>query len=350
MGSLSPITGLLRPSRTRTHHASRFTRCVGALATALYLSHSGAAVIQEDFATDPVVHGWRIFGNTNLFHWNTPNQNLEVTWDSSSSNSYFQVPTGTILTREDDFSFALDLRLNDIAGGVNAGKPGPFELAFGFQNCVDAQRTNFFRGNGRNSPNLAEFDYFAGASGIQPTVWPAIWSTNSTLSYNGIGDFTVMTLPLGVVMRISVAYTSSNQTMTTSIVTNGTSVGSIHSVKVSTNFTDFRGGTFAIASYTDAGQSGSGQGSILAHGVIDNITFTVPPPPIQFLQEAFAPGVSQVQFVSCSNWLYTLERTTDLQSWTDASPPLPGNSTTLVIQDTNVLTPTALHRIRAERP
>jgi hypothetical protein len=309
-----------------------------------------SATYPEDFSTNPVTHGWRVFGNTNLFTWDSTNQNLQVTWDSSSSNSYFQLPTGTILTRQDDFSFALDLRIDDIAGGINSGKPAPFELAIGFQNWVDAQKTNFFRGNGHNSPNVAEFDYFAGASGIQPTVWPAMWSTNSSLSYNGPTDYTIMTLPLDIFMHITVVYTASNQTVATTITTNGIAVGSVHSARVSTNFTDFRVGTFSISSYTDAGQSGSGQGSILAHGAIDNITVTVPPQPILSLQAICTNGVSQVRFVSQSNWVYTLERTTDLQSWSDASPPVAGNGTNLVIQDTNSSAANACYRVRAERP
>jgi hypothetical protein len=308
------------------------------------------ATFQEDFSVDPASHGWRVFGDTNLFNWDSTNQNLQVTWDSSSSNSYFHLATGTILTRQDEFSFAVDLRVDDIAGGVYSGKPGPFEIAFGFQNWVDAQKTNFFRGNGHNSPDLAEFDYFAGASGIQPTVWPAFWSTNSALSYNGPSDYTVMTLPLGVFMHISVAYASSNQTWTTTITTNGVSVGAVHSAKISSNFTDFRVGTFAIESYSDAGQSGSGQGSILAHGVIDNISFTVPPAPIQSLQALVTNGVAQVEFVSRSNWVYTLERTIDLESWVDASVGMAGNGTNMVIQDTNTPGANACYRVRAERP
>jgi hypothetical protein len=120
-------------------------------------------------------------------------------------------------------------------------------------------------------------------------------------------------------------------------------------MKVSPSFTDFRTGAFAIESYSDAGQSGSGQGSILAHGVIDNITFTVPPPPIRSLQAILTNGVSQVQFVSRSNWVYTLERTTDLQLWSDASPPMPGNAANLIIQDTNPPTIIVCYRVRAER-
>jgi hypothetical protein len=52
-------------------------------------SIGGAATISENFANDPLRNGWQIFGDTNLFQWDSTNQNLDVTWDSSQTNSYF---------------------------------------------------------------------------------------------------------------------------------------------------------------------------------------------------------------------------------------------------------------------
>jgi len=140
------------------------------LASAL-LSH--AAIITEDFTNDPLAHGWRILGDTNLFIWNATSHNLNVTWDSSRPNSYFYLPLRTILNRDDDFSLALDLQLTDFAVGVNSNKPSTFELAFGFLNSTQATTTNFFRGNGFDSPNLVEFDFFPEGQ-FAPTVWPSI--------------------------------------------------------------------------------------------------------------------------------------------------------------------------------
>src|SRR5882724_10587949 len=87
---------------------------------------SQAAIITEDFATDPLIRGWRVFGDSTLFAWNQTGHNLSVTWDSSRSNSYYYVPLGTILNRLDDFSLELDLELQDITGGVNPNKPSTF--------------------------------------------------------------------------------------------------------------------------------------------------------------------------------------------------------------------------------
>src|SRR5260221_6666079 len=85
-----------------------------------------AATISESFVSDPAIRGWQSFGVTNLFAWNTTNQNLAVTWDSSKSNSYFFIPVQTILAGSDDFSIALDLYLNDVTAGIDPSKPSTF--------------------------------------------------------------------------------------------------------------------------------------------------------------------------------------------------------------------------------
>ncbi|MEO7298166.1 MAG: hypothetical protein ABI042_06265 [Verrucomicrobiota bacterium] len=318
-------------------------------AFALFLLLAGAlscnaVTVSENFSTDPTARGWRDFNNTNLFRWNSTNQNIDATWDSSKTNTYFYFPTGTILNRYDDFSFELDLRLNDFAGGVTAGKTNAFELTFGFQNLTNATKTNFFRGTGRNSPNLVEFAFFPD-NGYGQTVWPTVWSTNSVLNYNGDSDFTLLNLPVGVTMHISLAYTSSNKTVKTSITTNGVSIGAVNNVVLSSAFTDFRVDTFALESYSDFGTTDS----ILAHGSIDNITLTMPPPPVQNFLGAFTNGQWQVEFLSRTNWKYVLERTQTFQAWTETSPHTNGTGAKIFLFDTNAILPaTQFYRIRAD--
>src|SRR6266576_4552247 len=84
---------------------------------------SPATTLAEGFATDPLARNWIATGNTNLFHWNAANQNLEVTWDSSQSNSYFCRAFGTSLTEASDFMLGFDLQETDTTGGVNPSKP-----------------------------------------------------------------------------------------------------------------------------------------------------------------------------------------------------------------------------------
>src|SRR5687767_3968398 len=109
---------------------------------------SRAAAILENFDAAPESREWRTFGDPSLFHWNATNQNLEVTWDSSRTNSLFYRPLRTVLTKAADFSFGFDLRLRDIAIGVNTNKPYTFEIAIGLCRFSSITNANFFRGAG----------------------------------------------------------------------------------------------------------------------------------------------------------------------------------------------------------
>ncbi len=307
----------------------------------------GGVVWWEDFASDPLARGWSIFGDTNLFRWNATNQNLEVTWDSSRSNSYFQLPLGTLLTRRDDFSVALDLKLSDIAIGVNPGKPGTFQIAFGFLNQANARQTNFIRGTGSDSPNVVEFNFFPD-SGYGPTVWPAVFSTNSVMNYGGSGDFSLFDLPVGVPMRFVLSYTASNQTAAVSITTNGELIGPVTSARLMTNFSQFILNTFAIASYSDARQSPFMPGSILAHGVVDNVVVSAPLPPVRDFRGGLAGENWQGTFQSRTNWNYLLQASENLLGWTNISPMIAGSGQAMNLTDTNaVLFGKRFYRINA---
>ena len=65
--------------------------------------------------------------------------------------------------------------------------------------------------------------------------------------------------------------------------------------------TDFRLDTLAISSYSAAGDAYGD--SLLAHGAVDNIIVTLPPPPVQGLTGAVSHGLWQVQFNERTNWL-----------------------------------------------
>ena len=314
---------------------------------------SGAVTITEDFVGNPATNGWSAYGDTNLFAWNATNQDVEVTWDSAQTNSYFYHSLGTILNRNDDFAVALDLELTDVAAGVNPSKPSTFELAFGFMNFAAATNSAFLRGTGANASDLVEFDFFPGADVISATVWPSFWSTNGTLNYNGPSDYTLIDLPVGVMMHIALNYTAEDATMRCEITTNGTSIGDINPVTLRSStppFTDFQVDTFALESYSDAGQPGRYAGSLLAHGTVRNVVVTVPPPPAIELQGGWIDGAWQVSFNAPTNWIFALQRSSDLKTWSGASPPVPGTGGMLVLNDTNAPSAVIFYRVRATRP
>lgn len=305
-----------------------------------------AATFTEDFSSDPLQNGWQIFGNTNLFQWDSTDGNLDVTWDSSQTNSYLYHPLGTIVTKSDDFSLAFDLQLSDIVIGVNPNKTNTFELVVGFINLTSATNANLERGIGVNAAhgarNTCEFDYFPD-SGFGATISPTMISSNNQFATKFAKP---LTLDPGALFHVAMAYTASNLTLQTTVTRNGEAFGSISNVVLSGSFSDFRLDQVAICSYSDAGADGS----LLAHGAVDNFVVTVPPPPVQNLSGNFTSGVWQAQFLSRSNWLYALQRSADLQSWTNVSSATPGNATNLFLPDTGSPPDKAFYRISAQRP
>ncbi|HLZ55045.1 MAG TPA: hypothetical protein VKS19_11240, partial [Verrucomicrobiae bacterium] len=199
----------------------------------------GAATLTEDFSSDPLPNGWKIFGDTNLFQWDATNQDLAVTWDSSQTNSYFYHSLRTIVAKSDDFSLAFDLQLSDIAVGVNSNKPDTFELAVGFINLVSATNTNLERGIGINAAhgarNVCEFDYFPD-SGFGATISPTLISSNNQFATTFAHPFT---LDPGALFHVAMTYSAGNQTLQTSVTRNGQPFATTN-VVLGSSFSDFR--------------------------------------------------------------------------------------------------------------
>lgn len=310
-----------------------------------------ADTFTEDFSTDPAARGWRVVGDTSLFQWNSINQNLEVTWDSSRTNSYFHRPLGTVLTRSDDFTLAFDLRLRDIGRGTTPGLPGTMQLAVGFLNLAGATNGSFLRATGSDSPNVAEFGYFPD-SGFGASVSPTFISSNNQFAAAFYSTFTLTTNDL---FRITMNYTASNLTLVTLMTSNGLPFGPIEDVILGgppffIPFSDFRVDTLSISSYSEAGQDPNYAGSILAHGTVDNFVVTTPPPPVANLSGGFSNQLWQVQFTSRTNWSYTLERSGDFVTWTTASLSVSGNGGSLSLSETGPASgPASFYRVNARR-
>ncbi len=309
-------------------------------------SISGAATLEQDFSSDPLQNGWKIFGDTNLFQWDATNQDLDVTWDSSQTNSYFYHPLGTIPAGDDNFHLSFDLMFQDYASGTTPGKPYDFEAAIGFLNFANAMQTNFSRGAGINKTsgpdNLVEFDFFPAFSIYQPTISQVIVSTNNAWLYN---NQNLLDLTPGQWFHVDMDYNGTTRILTTIVTNNGVQYGMTQTILVPTNF-DFRVTAVSVSSYSDQNATGS----ILAHGAVDNFILTVPPSPVQNFAGGFTHGVWQTQFLSQSNWLYTLQRSPDFQLWTNVSSTMPGNATNLFLQDASPPPSEAFYRISAQRP
>jgi hypothetical protein len=359
----SPTLNLPRSRAAQLKDQSMLTKVLILPALAglfLVAPNSHATTITQDFAGSPLTNGWSVFGDSNLFLWDATSQNLHVTWDSTRSNTYFHHPLGTVLTRHDDFSFAFDLRLNDIASGVEPGKTGPLQLGFGFLNYTNATSTDFIRGGYGKAPNVAGFDYYAwGFFDFGGTIFESPAATPPAF-ISGVNRFAYAPvivasynheLPTNQTVRVTMAYTASNQTVAVTIHTNGQATVSLPNLVLNSangfeDTDDFYVDIFSISSFSSAGDD---YNSILAHGTVDNVVVTLPPP-VQNLTGGFSNGIWQVAFASRSNWLYTLERTVDFAAWANASLAVPGNASNLSLLDTNPPVGQAFYRVRAARP
>ena len=318
------------------------TFVLGLAAASLFaLSTLGATpsvVISNSFAIDPAQQGWKTFGNSNLFNWNSTNGCLDVTWDSSKSNSYFYHPIGTVLTRKDDFAMEFDLTIHDLVGS--------FELAFGFLNLGDATGPGFLRGTGSGATNLVEVDYFPPndpwGGGIAPTFF-ATNRWNKTYNSGLSSGWFPTTLPVGTPIHVSLTYTGLTSTVFTTVSADG-STNVYAPFTLETSFTDFRCDAFAIESYSDTGAYG---GRVFAHGSVRNVKLTVPPVKIK---GQLQPTGWTVTFDSLVDWNYALERSSDLMTWTNVPATIYRTGAACTLQDSDAATGARYYRVRAQGP
>ena len=328
------------------------------IAALVAASFAGAATIAENFSNDPRGHGWKTFGDTNLFRWNATNQNLEVTWDSSRTNSFFHLPLGTIVSKSDDFAVAFDLRMRDLAIGTSAGKPDTFEIALGLISSVSSTNPNYFRGTGQSATygvkNTVEFDYFPPTAVISATFAPTIIASNALVSFSDNHDGVVLTT--NDLFHITMTYTASNRVMKTAITRNGLPYGAPpgNTIKDMTLAIDrdFRVDRLAVINYSDALQVGQTQywGSVLAHGTVDNLLVTVPDAPVENLTATKSNSTWRATFTTKTNWFYSLERSVDFATWNVTSTTNGGTGGAMVLQDTNVPGNGVFYRVKAVKP
>jgi hypothetical protein len=230
------------------------------------------------------------------------------------------------------------------------------QLGFGFLNSTVATNASFMRGAFGSAPNVAEFDYYTDGYYVGYGPSPAT-TTPSFISDSGCdycpSDLSVYDneLPTNQTVHVTFTYTASNQTAVVVVTTNGVPLGQLPALTLNNangfaDSDDIQVDMFSISSYSSAGDD---YDSVLAHGSVANIVITVPPP-AQNVTGAFSNGVWQVQFTDHLNWLYTLQRTTNLVSWVDISTATSGNGTNLFLPDNNPPPNNAFYRVRADRP
>lgn len=299
-------------------------------------------VVMENFFSNPAQTGWNTFGDTNLFQWDSTNGVLDVTWDTSQSNSYYYKPLGTTLTKADAFAVDFDLQLKDIQ------HTNSFEIALGLFNFGEATDPNFSRG-AAFSPDLFEFDYFPDNGLGSPST--AATMADDTGGFTNYPNFYFIydTRPInpGTTYHVRLQHAAGSSMLSGEVLTNGQVYTTMPNAFPG-DLADFQLDTLAVSSYSGAGQDPSFVGSILAHGTVDNLMVTLPPPS-RNLVVTNSGSQWQVQFGSFTNWQYTLQRSADLVNWSDASFPASGTGNMMTLIDTNAAALQAFYRIRANQ-
>jgi len=123
------------------------------------------------------------------------------------------------------------------------------------------------------------------------------------------------------------AHVSGDPGLSGEVFTNGILYASLTNTFPSA-ITDIRLDTIAVSSYQDDGFGDT----VLAHGTVANLVVTVPPPRGPKFDRVIQHAIWQVQFADRTNWMFTLERSTDLFSWTNASSTTSGVDNLLILQ------------------
>jgi hypothetical protein len=330
-------------SRLRCASARQAVLCVVA---ALFVCCGLQAVtFTEDFSADPATNGWKIFGDTNLFQWDSTNHNLAVTWDSSQSNSYFYHPLGTVLGKADAFAVDFDIRLNSLHW------TNTFQLAVGLLNLSNAVNPGFSRALGY-SPDIFEFNYFpdSGDGFGDPNLAASMTDdTDSITSFpNFYFIFDTQPMILGTNYHVTLTHAAGAGLISATVFTNG-QVYSTMPLFYSGAIGDLRLDTLSVSSYSGAGQDPAFAGSLLAQGTVDNFVVTLPLL-AHNLTGSFTNGIWQSRVTTYSDTHYTLQRSTNFTSWSDVTAPVAGNGDVLLFSDTNALTDKAFYRVRADKP
>lgn len=265
----------------------------------------------ESFDTDPPAAGWEATGDTSLFVWRPSVGELAVTWDSSRPNSYFRRALPVPVTSTNDFHLGFTLRLDAAAGGVHPGRPGPFQIALGLQRRAAADSPGFLRGTGNDSPDLVEWNWFPD-TGFGATISPVIVSSAGRFH----PAFTFEELMLGTVHRVSMAWDAARRRLRAELDSGGDRVPVVTEVTFPAGAGDFVVDAFAVASYSDAGQTPPEYaGSILAEGAVDDVSVWIAQPRGPALSLARAGNGWRLTWPGWPGWRYRVEATEDFLLW-----------------------------------
>jgi hypothetical protein len=337
----SPTTINQKVPRTAQHATPAI---LAFLLCLLAASSVRAVTFTENFTNNPAQNGWQSFGDASLFQWDSVNDVMDVTWDSSQTNSYFYHPLGTTLSIADSFTVNFDIQLNDIT--YDSYPFYPMNVAVGLFNYNEATNSGFSRPDG-TTPDLFEFDYFPDNGLGEPNLSALL--ADMTVTATNESDFyfifDILPMEAGTTYHVSLTHAAGAADLSAIVYTNG----QVYST-MPTGFTapieDFHLDTLSINSYQE---DATYPDNLLAHGTVGNFTVTLPPV-VRNLAGTFSNGVWQAQFGTYTGWNYTLDRSTNLMAWRNITAAVSGTGDIMTLSDTSPPSGKAFYRVRALAP
>ena len=141
-------------------------------------------------------------------------------------------------------------------------------------------------------------------------------------------------------------FSAADQTLSTRILRNGEPLAPVETVQLPAGFTGFEVDAFSVSSFHESGADGS----ILAHGRIDNIVLAYPDGSVSHLSGRMDGDNWMSRFLSRSGWIYQLERSRNLSEWTRVGEPKTGTGGWMELGDPARAADLGFYRIRGERP
>ena len=208
-------------------------------------------------------------------------------------------------------------------------------------NLASVTRPSFYRGSGIHEEfgprGLVEWSYHAD-SGFGATISSGLISLDNQWS---LSNTFPLEMQMGATYQVEMTMNAEAETLTTTMseVFGGPEGG----------FTEIDVDAFAIASYSDGGQtSPEFAGSILANGWLDNIA--VQRDSSISIENLLSPdnGIG-VQFQGKSGWEYWLEMTTDFLRWETRGHAKSDGNQLIILQDQGMVHSKGFYRVVGNR-
>ncbi len=228
----------------------------------------------ENFNSNPTIRGWSYSGVTPpLISWSSTADNLQCTWDSSTSLSRYGRGVNFDFTLDQNHSFNLQFDVTFSYFSVfSAFDYTNYPITIGLYNSAS---TGNSKTNAPYAPDIIEWEYYLGSPNYLGFLVNDVNADYSTCSEYSFIEPSGYTLQTSTTYHIILNYDGASQNMTFSMNANGNSY--FASTTLNLCGVQFSVDQFAVTSWFDDNPVGfGGPAPFRAIGTVDNVQLTYP--------------------------------------------------------------------------